>query len=579
MNDSAPDHGPIVSGDFLLNLAAPSGGPTLRPSRGLEWQLGLPEATCNAGQTPRELRLGVHIHAFHLPECQQLLDRLHKQLPTCDLLITTDSASKQDCINTLLSEYPDAPWQRRQQVQIVANSGRNIVPLLREGLSFLQGCELALHLHTKRTPHQSFGGEWLGELLDTLVGDEQRVRAVMTAFASHPELGLVMPQPGPTIEPFMNWGADFDIAAVLVRSLWPDRQLNIQAPLIFPPGMMFWFQPKALEPLAGAVNLLRPVPMEPLIPDGTPLHALERLTAHACEVAGFYWAILPCSNELKTTQKWPPPFSVWQAEPDSYSSVVAVLADQHRHLRAVTTELKTSIDTASRECNSLIAIVAERDRAISEATATIEQLKADIQQEKTLRAQCSDEFEQLRQDNSQLQLEHGQLLHDLGSRDQALSEAKAELHQLETNIQQQDILDTQRRRDIEKLRQDNSELRLKIDQLVDHLSSREQALSETNAAMHQLRTNIQQQQLLDAQRNHAMEKLRQDNSGLRIKLDQLLHDLGSRDQALSEANAVIQSLESNLEQCKVKLQIVNRAWTWRLAKRITSIEAYLRRLK
>jgi lipopolysaccharide biosynthesis protein len=379
----------VTIGDYELNFAGVSGAPTLRPSSDLERRLSLP-STSNpkqAGSSP--LHLGVHIHAFHLEECQQILDHISHALPGCDLLITTDTSSKKTAIEHQLSQYASPPWCQRLEVRTIANRGRNLVPLLSDGLSFLQSCELALHLHTKRTEHKSFGGNWFSDLLSQLVGESQRVDSVIQAFTNHPDLGLAMPHPGELIRPYLNWGANFDIAAVLVKGLWPGRQLSIQAPLIFPQGMMLWFRPQALAPLADALALLSPLPLEPVLHDGTPLHALERLTAHACEVAGLRWALLPINqpdSHDTSSHSMPAQLSVWDPQPEAYLAGVAALAEQHRRLQEELAERGADLQAIRNHRDSLDealqahgVTLQEQDHALAEASATLRDREADLQ--------------------------------------------------------------------------------------------------------------------------------------------------------------------------------------------------------
>ena len=284
----------VEAGDYELNVAGVCGAPTLRPSPGLERCLTLDLGGKNP--SPSEIRLGVHLHAFYLTEADRIIGLLQQALPPFDLLITTDTEAKQHGLGEILARYSSPRWQQRFEIRVIPNWGRNVIPLLRDGVPFLDNCQLVLHLHTKRTIHKTFGPDWLNDLLAGLIGDADRVGALIQAFSADPGLGLVMPIPSELIRPYLNWGANFGTASCLVQALWPGRTLNVQAPLVFPPGMMFWARPAALAPLVGALAVLEPLPPEPLLIDGTPLHALERLTAHACEVAGLRWALAGASN-------------------------------------------------------------------------------------------------------------------------------------------------------------------------------------------------------------------------------------------------------------------------------------------
>lgn len=374
-------HGWVVSGDYELNFAGLCGAPTLRPSPALEQLLRLPSLQHVGDKDLPPLKLGVHLHAFHVPECQRILDQLCQSFPSCDLLITTDSHYKRTAIEDQLNRCPSPPWQKRLELRVVPNRGRNVIPLLRDGLDFLKPCELALHLHTKRTDHKSFGSSWFAELLNALVGDSMQVRNAIEAFASHPDLGLAMPQAGELIRPYLNWGANFDIAAVLVQSLWPGRQLSIQAPLVFPQGMMFWFRPQALKPLIGAMALLEPLPLEPLLHDGTPLHALERLTAHACEVAGLRWALLPSDDDPDhpSTKPWTKKLSVWDPQPEAYLAGVAALAEHQRHLQSNLADREVELADLNKHRESLEENLLERDIALTTVTNAVHELESELQ--------------------------------------------------------------------------------------------------------------------------------------------------------------------------------------------------------
>jgi lipopolysaccharide biosynthesis protein len=58
----------------------------------------------------------------------------------------------------------------------------------------------------------------------------------------------------------------------------------------FPVRTMFWARPKALAPLLRLDLTWDAYPHEPLSPDGTVLHALERLLPLVAEEAGYHHA-------------------------------------------------------------------------------------------------------------------------------------------------------------------------------------------------------------------------------------------------------------------------------------------------
>lgn len=390
----------MACGDYELNVAAVCGPPTLRPSPALEQRLQLPLPGLSAaaaaethgrrladGHPPLAGQVGVHVHAFHLPEFERILQALSRAsrggLPVFDLLVTTDTSQKRAAIEARLAETRLLSGQARRQVLVVPNRGRNLAPLLRQALPFLQSCELALHLHTKRSEHKPFGSDWLEDLLQALLPPEPRLRSLLQSFCAHPDLGLVMPRATDLIRPFLNWGADFDIAALICRAAFPERQLDPQAPLVFPPGMMFWFRPAALAPLAAALELLQPLPAEPLLHDGTPLHALERLTAHSCEVAGLRWALCGAEPAGDADPREPGPwseawFSVWQPRPARYLDGVAALAAGYRRQQQEQAALERQVTVLRAELEAHRRQLQERDAALARNEAVVRALEAEL---------------------------------------------------------------------------------------------------------------------------------------------------------------------------------------------------------
>ena len=371
----------VEAGGYELNVAGVCGAPTLRPSPGLERRLTLDLAGGSFSMST--IKLGVHLHAFYLMEAEHIICLLQQVLPPFDLLITTDTTDKQHSLGATLARFASPPWQQRLEIRVVPNRGRNIVPLLRDGVPFLDNCQLVLHLHTKRTTHKRFGSDWLDDLLACLIGNADSVGALIQSFITDPDLGLVMPLPSEHVRPYLNWGANFEIASLLVHTLWPGRSLNLQSPLVFPPGMMFWARPAALAPLAGALAALESLAPEPMLNDGTPIHALERLMAHACEVAGLRWALAgTCSIRrdplVGTSTALPLKVSVWEPQPEAYLECVAALGANHRQLQHSLEERNRQLQTILDHRDSLEMSLLERDKGLIERDVALSECQQEL---------------------------------------------------------------------------------------------------------------------------------------------------------------------------------------------------------
>ena len=411
----------VTAGDYELSLKGACGAPTLRLGPVLESHLTL--ALNYKTETPKCSRIGVHLHCFYMKECEQILESLYSSLPPIDLIITTDTLAKQAAIELLLKKYKKAPWSQRLEVPVVANLGRNIIPFLQEGMKFLTPCTVALHLHTKRTPqHKDFGANWLDTLLQDLIGSTKRVNAIISQFEINPNLGLVMPRSRGLIRPDVNWGANFEIAYMLVQCIWPTHKLDKMAPLVFPAGMMFWFNPKAMEPLVGATQALGSIPVEPILADGTVLHAIERIVAHSCEKSGMNWALLNYANDSSleanivssTIEK---KMSVWVPEPGAYMQGIANLFVSHQKLKIGLNELSRERNQIAKHRDSLEKSLTERDHALAIRDQFV--------------AARTRELEQAQQ---QYQLQLQAIVEHRDSHEKSLSEKEGELRTIKSSL-------------------------------------------------------------------------------------------------------------------------------------------------
>ena len=432
----------VDAGDYELSLNGACGAPTLR--LGLELESHLSLALDYNTVAPKCSHIGVHLHCFYMKECEQILESLYSSFPPLDLIVTTDTLAKKAAIEFLLSKYINAPWSQRLEVIVVANLGRNVIPFLREGMNFLKSCTVALHLHTKRSPqHKDFGAYWLDTLLQDLIGNTRRVNAIISQFEENPNLGMVMPRSRRLIRPDTNWGANFDIASMLVQSIWPSRKLDKMAPMVFPAGMMFWFKPKALEPLVGAPQALGSIPIEPILDDGTALHAIERLITHCCEISGMDWALLNYANDSgletdivdNTNDKQ---ISVWQPEPEAYMQGIANLFISHGKLRL-------GFDELSRERE----FVTERTRELEQTQQQYQfQLQAIVEHRDSLEKSLTerdhalairDEFvtertRELEQTQQQYQFQLQAIVEHRDSLEKLLTEREGELRAIRSSL-------------------------------------------------------------------------------------------------------------------------------------------------
>ncbi len=228
-------------------------------------------------------RIAVMLHAFHddlMPEFRTYLN--HIPVPA-DLFISSDTTEKCAALERLFANWPKGGVQTR----CTPNRGRDVAPKLVGFAAAHAGYDLVLHLHTKRSVHESGLAGWRGYLLEALLGSAETVRGALETFRQVPTLGMLAPQQIDMLRPWIRWGENFALAEALAGRM--GLALARAAPLDFPAGSMFWARPAALRPLLDLGLGFDDFPDEAKQTDGTLAHAIERLYFLVCEQAGFDW--------------------------------------------------------------------------------------------------------------------------------------------------------------------------------------------------------------------------------------------------------------------------------------------------
>ncbi|MDP9094099.1 MAG: glycoside hydrolase family 99-like domain-containing protein, partial [Actinomycetota bacterium] len=218
-------------------------------------------------------RVGVLLHAFYAELVGDLVDALRAIPVEFDLIVTNSTGS------ALEVDTSGLPRARNVVVLEVANHGRDIWPMVQVvNAGILDPYELVLKVHTKRSDwraeHAELGGtgeQWRANFITNLLGDEDRVRSILGAFAEDPDLGVVT-APGSLLGPEF-WGADLPLTQELLRrielSFDPDS-------LQFPAGSFYWIKGFVLQGLRSLAMSQEDFEAESGQVDGTSAHAVER---------------------------------------------------------------------------------------------------------------------------------------------------------------------------------------------------------------------------------------------------------------------------------------------------------------
>jgi lipopolysaccharide biosynthesis protein len=227
-------------------------------------------------------RVAVVVHCFYADLFEEILTFVRNIPVPFDLIVTNASGESIDPLAV------DQPNLANHVVLPIENHGRDIYPLMAlVNADLLNPYDVVLKVHTKRSTWRSShdlagdGDTWRRELLTGLLGDGDRMRDVLTAFASDPTLGIVT-APGSVLGP-EYWGDNQEITRTLLRRL----ELDLDEPgLVFAAGSMYWTRAFLLNGLRALGMSRDDFPDEAGQVNQTTAHGMERLLGAVTTEAG-----------------------------------------------------------------------------------------------------------------------------------------------------------------------------------------------------------------------------------------------------------------------------------------------------
>lgn len=248
------------------------------------------QATANAlNAYPRSVdpsrpkqRILIIMHIFYAELTEEMLSYLHNVTRDFDLLITAP-APEIEMIRSLVTRAAIACC-RKVILSPVDNFGFDIAPFVMKALPIALEYDVCCKVHAKRTPYNNKFKWWRQYLLKNMLGSSANVMAILETFAERPDVGLVYPHPYKPVVEHMEWGSNFANAFRMARAL--GIRLDMEDPLSFPTGSMFWFRPRALKALLqldldasdfGPPRHDTAKYSDSFVTDGSTAHAIERM--------------------------------------------------------------------------------------------------------------------------------------------------------------------------------------------------------------------------------------------------------------------------------------------------------------
>ncbi|MCI9592462.1 MAG: rhamnan synthesis protein F [Lachnospiraceae bacterium] len=262
--------------------------------RCFHWNYILPTAQTVSKQISeifKEKKIGLIVYSYYPDLVDTLIFYVNKLPPEVDVYFFTDTSPKIDNIK----KHVERIQRTNVNFQLVMNRGRDLGSFLIGSREFIPQYDYIGFIHDKKSGHlepATVGEGFFHKCLENMLSSTDYIYNVFQVFEENPRLGILSPSK-PIHADFYQyvgkeWGENYDIASKLSIELNLHVPIEANLPPIAPFGDFFWFRPRALESLFNKRWEYEDFPHEPLAPDGTLLHAIERIYPFVAQEAGYY---------------------------------------------------------------------------------------------------------------------------------------------------------------------------------------------------------------------------------------------------------------------------------------------------
>lgn len=230
-------------------------------------------------------KLLIVLHAYYVDIAIDIVNRLNNSLKQLGLLqtatyiLTTDSEDKKEKLEMLIKDLGV-----KFSIRVFQNRGRDVGPFLEVMSDIGEEYEYIMHLHTKKSLHDSELAGWGEYIYKNLFNDESTLKSNLLLL-SKDEVGLVYSGHYLPVSNRINWGFDFPAAKNIMGRI--GVKLSSEDTLEFPAGTMFIAKYAALKKLFDLNLKQNDFESEAGQVDGTLAHSIERCICYIVEESGY----------------------------------------------------------------------------------------------------------------------------------------------------------------------------------------------------------------------------------------------------------------------------------------------------
>ncbi|WP_448724880.1 glycoside hydrolase family 99-like domain-containing protein [Pseudomonas farris] len=220
--------------------------------------------------TPKNI--AVHLHFFYEDMGDICVGYLNNIPEKFDLFVSVAPEKNIDEVSAFFSERLINVNQ--VVVEHTQNRGRDIAPFIVQFGQRLSEYDYIGHFHTKKSPHRKDLNGWFSALMDTLCGDPKKVAQIFKLLEGD---GKLVYSSGNQVVPGDNGWSDNKEIAKAILDRYTGFNISDFPYVEFPQGTMFWAKSESIRDYLTLPLKFEDFQKEPILPDATLAHALERL--------------------------------------------------------------------------------------------------------------------------------------------------------------------------------------------------------------------------------------------------------------------------------------------------------------
>ena len=203
--------------------------------------------------------------------------------------VSTGSGGKSECIYRIFKQFG---LTSASEFSVVPNCANDIAPLLIEFGDRLAQHDVFLKIHDNSyETHPENGKRWRKYLYNELIGDSERVQAIVSQLRADSALGLLMAKHYYGVSASVGVGPNYEVMRRILSKLNIDLIPNQK--IEYPSGSMFWCRGDALTQLAHLGFDWSDFDLDSSGKNGTLAQGIERSYLFFCASADKKWGFLP----------------------------------------------------------------------------------------------------------------------------------------------------------------------------------------------------------------------------------------------------------------------------------------------